>query len=274
MGRPLVAIRKRNWGYRALLNRHGGSTMVGSRWKLFFFRRRTVNGRSGTARRPGTKLSPRGEALDHRQLLSSVAAATGLSMPPATAAANAATILESHAPHAFGLFQAALTRAEEESKFNPSEVNALAQDEAVVDQAIDSAGLTSSARSTALNDVQDWVDNAFTYGPGGIRDAARRVVPLSQAGQRLDSILEDVPAVSAASDSTTAGSPINQLIDQITVVAKEASATPAVQSALEQSYDVLNKALGRSPYTDLGPGATHRDPLVVYYNAQVSNFVR
>ena len=71
-------------------------------------------------------------------------------------------------------------------------------------------------------------------------------------------------------DST---SPIDQLTDQIKVVAMQAKVTPAVQSALNRSYTALNKALGPHPYVSLGPGANNvRDPLVVYYDAQVDNF--
>jgi hypothetical protein len=246
--------------------------MLGPRSFAFVFRRHTFIGRNAHRRTP-KKPNLGCEALDHRQLLSSVAPApAGLSIPPAAAVANAATILESRAPNAFKLLQTSLTRAEQQSKFNQADVTALAADEAAVDQAIDSAGLTASKTSSDLNDVQDWVDNSLTAGPGVIRDVRRKLVPLSQAGPRLNSILADVPAVSVASSSTTPGSPIQQLVHQITVVAREASTTPAVQSTLEQSYDVLNKALGRKPYTDLGPGATHRDPLVVYYNGQVGGF--
>jgi hypothetical protein len=247
--------------------------MVGPRSFPFAFRRDTITTRSGN-HRTLTKVNPVCEALDHRQLLSSVPlAATELSMPPAAAVANAATILESRAPNAFHLFQAALNRAEQQSKFNPSAVIALAQDEAAVDQAIDAAGLTVNQSSADLNDVQDWVDNAFTSGPGSIRDVRRKLVPLSEAGPRLNGILANAPAVFIVSSSTTTSSPVDQLVHEITVVANQANAAPALQSALEHSYDVLNKALGRKPYTDLGPGATHRDPLVVYYNGQVDGFV-
>jgi hypothetical protein len=243
--------------------------MVRSPRKSFVFDHDTPVGQ-GSRRRRQTKLSVGCEALDSRQLLSTVVAAvTEFSMPPAAVVTNAAAILERAAPKAFAQFQTALAQAEQQSHVNPADVSALAQDEAVVDQDIESAG------ASGLNDVQDWVDNAFTYGSDGIRDVRRNLVPLSQISPRIDKSVEGAPAIFDASGSDGSISPINQLVDQIKVVAKQARVTPAIQSALNRSYTALNKALGPNPYTSLGPGAANdRDPLVVYYDAQVDSFVK
>jgi hypothetical protein len=240
-----------------------------SQWKRFVFERETPIAQSGRNRRP-RKMNAGFETLDNRQLLSTVVpAATALSIPPAAVVTKAGAILESIAPKAFAQFQTAMARAEQQSHVSAADVSALAQDEAVVDQDIESAG------ASGLNDVQDWVDNAFTYGSDGIRDVRRNLVPLSEVSQRLDRILDGAPAVFDASGSDGSISPIDQLIDQIKVVAKQAKVTPAVQSALNRSYTELNRALGPHPYISLGPGATNvRDPLVVYYDAQVNNFVK
>jgi hypothetical protein len=58
------------------------------------------------------------------------------------------------------------------------------------------------------------------------------------------------------------------------VVARQAGLTPAVQSALHRSYNSLNDDLGPDANTMPGPGGTMRDPLIVYYDAQVNNFVK
>jgi hypothetical protein len=231
---------------------------------------RVLPGGQRFRRRRMTRLIVGCEALDHRQLLSTVVPAeTTFSTPPAAVAAKAATILERDAPKAFAQFQTALARAEQQSHVNPADVTALAQDEAVVDQDL------GSANASGLNDVQDWVDNAFTYGSDGIRDVRRNLVPLSEASQKLDAIVEGAPALFVASPSDGSVSPIDQLVDQIEVVAKQARLTPAVQSSLNRSYSALNNALGPHPYVSLGPGASNvRDPLVVYYDAQVDNFVK
>ena len=243
--------------------------MVRSPWKLFVLDRHTP-GEQRSRRRRQMELRMECVALDRRQLLSTVVpAASEFSVPPAGVVANAAAILESNAPRAFAQFQAALVQAEQQSHVNPADAVALAQDEAVVDQDLESAG------ASGLNDVQDWVDNAFTYGSAGIRDVRRNLVPLSQVSPRIDKSVEGAPAVFDASGAAGSISPINQLVNQIKVVAKLARVTPAVQSALNRSYTALNKALGSNPYVSLGPGAANiRDPLVVYYDGQVNNFIK
>jgi hypothetical protein len=243
--------------------------MIRSPWKRFVLDHDTAD-RQSNGRRRQTKRSAQCEALESRQLLSTLApAASEFSVPSSAVAAKSATILESIAPRAFAQFQNALARAEQQSHVNPADVTALAQDEAVVDQDL------QSANASGENDVQDWVDNAFTYEAGGIRDVRRNLVPLSDVSLKLDKIVEGAPAVFNASGSDGSISPIDQLIDQIIVVAKQARVTPAVQSALNRSYAVLNKALGPHPYVSLGPGANNvRDPLVVYYDAQIDSFTK
>jgi hypothetical protein len=236
-------------------------------WKWFDRGRDTLGGRSLDRRHP-TKLSVGCEALDGRQLLSTVVpAGTAFSVPSATVVANAAAILESDAPRAFAQFQSAMARAEQQSNINPADVTTLAQDEAVVDQDL------TAASASGLNNVQDWVDNAFTYESAGIRDVRRNLVPLSKIAQKIDQAVSGAPAVFDASSSNGSSSPVNQLIDQIKVVATQAKVTRATQAALNRSYAALNEALGPHPYVSLGPGANNvRDPLVVYYDAQVNNF--
>ena len=242
--------------------------MTRSPWSPFIGDRRRPLGQCPSRRRH-VKLSVGCEALDSRQLLSTIVpAGIEFSVPPADVVTNAAAILERDAPKAFAQFQTALARAEQRSHVNPADVSTLAQDEAVVDQDLEAAG------ASGLNNVQDWVDNAFTYGSGGIRDVRRNLVPLTQISQKIDKSVEGAPAVFDVSSSDGSISPINQMIDQIKVVSKEAKLTPAVQSALNRSYTALNKALGPHPYISLGPGANNvRDPLVVYYDAHVTNFV-
>jgi hypothetical protein len=243
--------------------------MIRSRWKRFVHDCGAPGGQRSRGRRQ-VKLCVACEALDSRQLLSTVVpAGTAFSVPPAAVVAKAASILESDAPKAFAQFQSALARAEQQSNVNPAAVTALAQDEAVVDQDL------TAASASGLNNVQDWVDNAFIYGSAGIRDVRRNLVPLSKIPEKIDQAVSGAPAVFDASNSNGSISPINQLIDEIKVVATEAKVTRATQSALNRSYTALNKALGPHPYVSLGPGANNvRDPLVVYYDAQVNNFVK
>jgi hypothetical protein len=169
--------------------------------------------------------------------------------------------------------QTALVQAEQHAHINAADVSALAQDEAVVDQDIESAKISAYDVGNDLNVVQDWVDYAFTYGSIGFH-VGRTHYPLSAISQRLYSVLGNVPTVFDSSGSDTSIAPINQLIDQIKVVARQANVTAAIQSALSHSYNTLNNALGSSPNTMPGPGGTMRDPLVIYCDAQVNNFIK
>jgi hypothetical protein len=246
--------------------------MVYSPWKgWFMLERETYIGRF-SHRRPLTRLSPQCEALDPRQLLSSVpVGAAEFIVPPAASVRKAASILESKAPAAFAQFQTALAQAEKHSNLDQADVSALAQDEAVVVQDIESAGLAKSTSTFDLRYVEDAVDFALSGSPG--IHVGQSFVPLPQVSQRLDSQLYNVPAV-LASSSPTSISPIDQLIDQVMVVAKNARPAPAMQAALNRSYNRLSDAFGRTAITNLGPGETGRDVLVVYYDGQVNKFVK
>jgi hypothetical protein len=239
--------------------------MIRSQWKRLAFRRDTSTGQS-SHRRSLTKLSPGCEALDSRQLLSTGATAATIAIlaPPATAVANAAAILESDSPRAFAEFQATLAREASHSHVTQAEGAAVAQDLATIDQAINDAGLTQDAAKGEANVTQNWVDNAFTYRPGG----------LATVDWFLEQTLKNVPAVSTP--STTGGSitPLAQLMADVKTVTKAAKIAPSLQSALEHSLRILMRDLGPSPNTNLGPGATDRDPLPVYYDAQIINFIK
>jgi hypothetical protein len=220
-----------------------------------------------------TKLRTACEVLEVRQLLSTVIpAATEFTMPAASLVTNATAILESTAPKAFGQLQTALTRAEQQSKVNPADASALAQDEAVIEQDVESANLSPYETGNDLNLVQDWVDYSFTEDSVGFH-VGRSSYRLGEVSREFDNLLADVPAVFSATDASTSTSPIDQFVDQIKVVANESKLAPAIQSALKRSYDSVNKALGQSPNTMPGPGGTARDPLIVYYDAQANNFL-
>jgi hypothetical protein len=239
--------------------------MIREPWKRFVFRRDTRIAQS-SRRRSSTKLSPGYEALDTRQLLATGATAATIAIlsPPTTAVADAASILERDSPRAFAQLQTALTREAAHSHVTQAEASAIAQDLASIDQAINDASLTSNAASNDINVTQDWVDNTFTYGTRG----------LSTVDWNLQQTLENVPAVFTPSSSGGATAPLDELMDQLKVVARAVTTTPSLQAALNHSKDVLKGVLGASPDTDLGPGATDRDPLPVYYDAQVMNFVK
>jgi hypothetical protein len=210
------------------------------------------------------KFGANGEELDRRQLLSTGAGAATVAIlaPPSTAVAKAASILASDSPKAFAQLQETLSREAAHSHVTAAEATALAQDLQVVDQDIHGTGLTSDAASNAINVTQDWVDNAFTYGSKG----------LPTVDWNLQQTLKNVPSVFTAPTPGTT-TPIDQLMSQLKVITRATRSTSALQSALHHSDKILTDVLGASPDTDLGPGAMDRDPLPVYYDAQVINFI-
>jgi hypothetical protein len=248
--------------------------------------RRAVGPRD-THHRPVVKWRPACEALDSRQLLSTVAtAAPEFPVPPAASVQMAAAYLVRHAPAAFAQFQTALTQAAQQSALNQADVSALSRDEADVVQDIESAGLTRSATAADLHYVEDAVDFSLTGSPG-IHDG-QRFIPLPQVSQWLDDELSNVPAFRRAEPSAVVARgvpravlasnpgivPIDQLVNQAIVLAREAKPSPAIESALNRSYDKLCDSLGRSAFTNLGPGEAQRDAIVVYYDGQVNRFIK
>ena len=205
------------------------------------------------------------EELDSRQLLATGASAATVAIlaPPSTAVTKAASILASDSPRAFAQFRETLSREAALSRVTAAEASTLADDLQVVDQDIHDAGLTSDAASNAINVTQDWVDNAFTYGSKG----------LPTVEWNLQQTLKNVPSVFTA-PTPEATAPINQLMSQLRVITRATRSTSALQSALHHSDKILTDVLGAKPDTDLGPGAMDRDPLPVYYDAQVINFIK
>jgi hypothetical protein len=194
------------------------------------------------------------ESLDGRQLLSTVPVVS-LSSVPAAAVAHAASRLESVAPVPFSQFESALAQAESRSHVTQSQVNKVLQDEAALDQAIQSADLDTNNTSGDIGHVMDEVDGALAETTAQV---ASKLAP-------LDQYLSNVPRAPQF---------VRRMIQQMQVIARAAKLTPRLHDIVDTDDASLKQDLGPTPDTNLGPGATDRDPLYVYYNAQVGNFVR
>ena len=207
-------------------------------------------------RRPRTKLSPACEPLDSRQLLSTVPT-VALSLPPASAVANAAADLNALDPTTFAQLQSDLARAEAHSQVTPAQASKLAGDEAALDQDIQSAGLDANTTASDMNRVQNVVDESFLAATYRAKTWAGRRQTLEQY----------VPAEPGSSQL------ISQTMAQMHVVARAARVTGQFHEAIYSDDQVLSDDLGPNPNTDLGPGETDRDPLEVYHDGQVDNFI-
>jgi hypothetical protein len=181
-----------------------------------------------------------------------------LSDVPAAAVANAAALLDSVAPVPFAQFETALAQAENHSHVTQAQVKKLLQDETALDQAIQSAGLDSNTTSGDIGHVQDEVDGAFV-------ETLYQANGWANKREQLDQYLSNVPGAVPL---------VRRTIEQMQVVAQAARFTQQSHDAFSSDWQVFEDDLGPTPDTDLGPGATDRDPLEVYYNAQVVNFVK
>jgi hypothetical protein len=215
--------------------------------------------RRGLRRRATTKTEPECELLDSRQLLSTLTAAPVSDLvPQATAVTNDTAILNNLDPSALSKLESALARAEEHSHVTLAQAGKLAQNEAAIDNLINSADLDANTTSTDLNQVQSDIDNAFL-------EASSPPATWAQKHMKLE---QDVP------DSPGSSQLISRTINQMRVVARAAGVTPSSNVAIGQDWAVLASDLGPTPDTSPGTGSADRDPLDVYFNGQVNNFIK
>jgi hypothetical protein len=194
--------------------------------------------------------------LEGRRLLSTAAPslpATNL-IPPAAEVANAAAVLTSKVPKDFTKFTRALTALERTSTVTPALFDELVQDKAAIDAAIEAAHLSPSSTQDKINTTADVIDASFT--------------DTNQAYQRsqLESHLSGV---------TVSPQLLSQTYAEMSAVARAVMghASSAAKLAKENTQTIISLDLGPNPDTNIWPGAP-RDPLVVYYNGQIGNFVR
>jgi hypothetical protein len=199
---------------------------------------------------------PACEPLDCRLLLSTVATVpAALSSLPASVVANAAADLNALNPTTFAQFQSDLALAESHSHVTQSQVDALTQDETALAQAVQSGGLHPVTPLLGNLDVQDVANGALRESPSQV---ARRQAP-------LDEYVTDVPGGTKL---------VHRTIEQMEVVSRATRIPLQLRDVLLGDWESLEYDLGPNPDTDLGPGATHRDPLEVYFSGQVGNFIK
>jgi hypothetical protein len=211
---------------------------------------------SDRCRCSGVRVQPECSALEGRHLLSTAAGglpATTL-IPPAAEIANAEAVLTSNAPQEFVKYTKALTALERTSSVTPAQFDALVQDKAAIDAAIVAADLSASSTQDKINTTADVIDASFT--------------DTNEAYQR--SQLE-----SHLTGASVSPEILKQTFAAMSRVGREVMgrASSAAKLAKENTQTIISLDLGPNPDTNIWPGAP-RDPLVVYYNGQIENFVR
>jgi hypothetical protein len=195
--------------------------------------------------------------MEPRRLLSASSAPSAAFLLPGSAeVARAQSVIASGAGPAFSNYAGELQRVEASSHVTPAQFATLDSDAEQLAQAIETANLTPAAITEQLDQLQDTVDQSFLA-------ASYKKDGWSQMQTQLDDALYGV--------SITTNLP-GQTYSQMQLIAREAHVTLAEHKALVADEQAITTALGPRVDTNLG-GASPRDPLVVYDNGQVNQFV-
>ncbi len=212
-----------------------------------------------TAMRPrsSARRRPQCEALEARRLLATSSAPSAAFLLPGSAeVARAQSISSGGAGPAFQSYESELQRLEKASHVTAAQFAALDSDAEQLAQAIEQANLTPAAVTEQLDKLQDAVDQSFLA-------AGDKSANWSQIQTQLDAALYGT--------TITTNLP-GQTYSQMQLIAREAHVTLAEHKILVADAQAIATALGPQVDTNLG-GTAPRNPLVVYYNGQVNQFV-
>jgi dGTP triphosphohydrolase len=212
-------------------------------------------------RRTSARRRPHCEAMEARRLLStSSAPAEGYLSPGTGEVAKAQSMMSSVAGQAFQKYASELQRLEQSSDVTRAEFanleNDIEQLAADIDSSDEMSDTDAEDETQQFIMVQDAVDQAFVAG-------SYTKTGWNQLETEMADGLSDV--------SITTNLP-QQTVDQMKVIARAAHVTAAESQQLTADQQALITALGSHADSDLG-GTTPRDPVVVYYQGQVNQFV-
>jgi hypothetical protein len=194
--------------------------------------------------------------MEERRLLSAATAPAAFLVPGAAEVAKAQSVMSSSAPKPFQKYATDLQRLEQSSRVTPVQLGHLENDAVQLATSIQSSSLDSQAVSQQLVLLQDTVDQSFLA-------ASDRQKGWTQLENQLSSALFDVPMTTDLPQQT---------FIQMRIIARAAHVTQVEQEQLTADELALNAALGARVNSDLG-GSVPRDPMVIYYNGQVAQFV-
>ena len=186
----------------------------------------------------------------------STAASGGFLSPTATVVSRAQSVISGGAAAEFSRYQADLQHAEASSRVTRAAFANLKADAAALSGLIQSSSLTSQADTQDLVELQDILDQTFL-------DGSFKSSQWNQVSQQMGEALYGVVF--------TTNLP-NQAFADMQTVAREAHVSAAERQRLLSDQKALATALGPNVTTALG-GSVPRDPVVVYYNGQVAQFV-
>ncbi len=223
------------------------------------------------------KLIPHSECLEARLLLSSAAHVThaDLLSPPAVEVANATAALESRAGQDFQKLSADLQRLEQASGVRPGQFALLEYDATTMDLAIKSSSeLATKQSSLQLDALQNVLDQSFLAAgnTGQGWGQLEQKVSSSLSGVVVNDILSQAQVAATTPSGVISNQQIQDTFDQMKLIAREARVTRAEHAQIVTDEQAVLQDLGPAPDLNLG-GAVARDPLTVYLDSQIPNFV-
>ncbi len=223
------------------------------------------------------KLVPQSECLEARQLLSRAAHVThaDLLAPPAVEVANATAVLESRAGQDFQRLSADLQQLEQSSGVRPGQFAVLEYDATTMDLAIKSSTeITTKQASLQLDALQNTLDQSFlaASNTGGGWDQLEAKVSSDISGVVVNDFLSQAQVAATMPNGVISNQQIQNTYDQMKLIAREARVTRAEHAQIVTDEQAVLQDLGPAPDLNLG-GAVARDPLTVYLDSQIPNFV-
>jgi len=223
------------------------------------------------------KFLPQSECLEARRLLSSARHVNhaDLLAPPAVEVANATAVLESRAGQDFQKLAADLQQLEQASGVRPGQFAVLEYDATTMDLAIKSSSeITTKQASLQLDALQNTLDQSFLAASnrGGGWDQLEAKVSSDISGVVVNDFLSQAQVAATMPNGVISNQQIQNTYDQMKLIAREARVTRAAHDQIVTDEQAILQDLGPAPNMNLG-GAAPRNPLTVYLDSQVSNFV-
>ncbi len=223
------------------------------------------------------KLIPQSECLEARRLLSSATHAThaDLLSPPAVEVANATAALESRAGQAFQKLSADLQQLEQAAAVRPGQFAVLEYDATTMDLAIKSSSeLAAKQSSLQLDALQNVLGQSFLAAGNTGRgwDQLEQKVSTDLSGVVVNDVFNQAEVAATMPNGVISNQLVQNTYDQMKVVAREAHVTGAEHDQIVTDEQAIVQDLGPAPNMNLG-GTVPRDPLTVYLDSQVPNFV-
>ncbi len=221
---------------------------------------------------------PQTECLEGRLLLSKAAphaTHADLLTPPAVEVANAMTVLESRAGQDFQKLAIDLQKLEQGSKVRPGQFAVLESDATTLDLAIkSSSAITTKQASIQMYALQNTLDQSFLAAGnrGSGWNQLEKKVAANLSGVIVNYVFSESTVAATMPNGVVSNALVQDTYSQMQLVAREAGVTSAGHAQIVADEEAVIRDLGPSPQMNLG-GPLPRDPLTVYLDGQVANFV-